>query len=63
MAFLLVHVILFFRFTEDHRDRISKTREYIFTWVAVCPLSPIPSVLAPLVYKHTVKFFELQTAF
>ena len=44
-------------------DRISQTREYIFTWVVVCPPSPTPNVIAPLVYIHTLKYFELQTAF
>ena len=58
-----------FRFIEDEGGwgvgRISQTREYIFTWdrVVVCPLTPTPNVLAPLVYKHTVKYFELQTVF
>ena len=44
-------------------DWISQTREYIFTWVVVCPPSTTQNVLPPLVNIHTLKYFELQTAF
>ena len=40
-------------------DRTSESREYIFTWVVICPLSPSPNVLVTI---HTVRYFVLQTS-
>ena len=59
-----------FRFIEDEGGGSPKLENiYVFLHIfyfymgGSFPLSPTPSVLAPLVYEHTVKYFELQTAF